>query len=274
MSFAHFNDTIGGVTIIAIRKGRGDVKGSNQAFMHSLTFALLVSAILCILGTCVTGPLCRLMGASETYYEMSAEYLFYYSIFIIPSGLSTALQEYCRNDGSPVLISIGNVVGAAANIILDYVFIFPLQMGLSRPICGLFGATGETLDYTVKVMPLYAWGFLLTAFNTIISAYLFSTERTTHAGIINVLRSFAVNTFVILVFPLIFGNLVIWHTFGTYEAIVLVAAVALVLISERHGIVFKQSKPSAAQAAESQVEIASERSTLDQTLQDEPEEEK
>lgn len=376
--------TIGGVTIIAIRKGRGDVAGANQAFMHSLTFALVVSAILCILGTCVTGPLCKLMGATETYYDMSAEYLFWYSIFIIPSGLSTALQGFCRNDGSPVLVSIGNIVGAALNIVLDYLFIFPLQKGLAgaaiatgisqtavfliltthfifkrgqlrlsrfkpncrlygkvalrglpecisqcatavttlwlnqvltarlgdiavnafgvisyvasfsmgiffgvseglqplfgnsygakdekglkfyfhagliinfigalvvnglllfigRPICGLFGATGETLDYTVRVMPLYAWGFLLTAFNTIISAYLFSTKRTTHAVVINVLRSFIVNTFVILVLPLIFGNGVIWHTFGVYEAIVLIVAIILVRVSERNGGVFKQS---------------------------------
>ena len=123
--------TIGGVTIIAIRKGRGDKKGANQAFMHSLTFAVLVSAVLCVCGTCLTGPLCKLMGATDTYYEMSEEYLFYYSLFIIPSGLSTALQGYCRNDGSPVLVSVANVAGAAINIVLDYVFIFPLKGGLA-----------------------------------------------------------------------------------------------------------------------------------------------
>ena len=111
---------------------------------------------------------------------------------------------------------------------------------IGRHVCGLFGASGETLDYTVKVMPLYAWGFLLTAFNTILSAYLFSTKRTLHAVILNTLRSFVVNTFVILVFPMIFGNGVIWHTFGISEAIIAAIAVLLVMLSERRGIVFKQ----------------------------------
>ena len=142
--------TVGGVTVIAIRKGRGDIKGANSAFMHSLTLTVVISALLCVLGTRVSAPLCKLMGATGIYAEMSAEYLFYYSLFIIPSGLSTALQGYCRNDGSPVLVSVGNVAGAAANIVLDYIFIFPLKGGLA----GAAIATGisQTLVMLILLM--------------------------------------------------------------------------------------------------------------------------
>ena len=60
---------IGGVTICAIRIGKGDVNGANK-----------------------------------TFRDLAADYLFWYSIFIIPAGLSMTLQNYCRNDGAPVLL--------------------------------------------------------------------------------------------------------------------------------------------------------------------------
>ena len=46
--------TIGGVTVVAIRLGRGDEKGANEAFMHSLTATMLVAAALCLTGTLLT----------------------------------------------------------------------------------------------------------------------------------------------------------------------------------------------------------------------------
>lgn len=368
--------TIGGVTIVAIRLGKGDETGANQAFMHSITVAILISVVLCALGTLCTDTLCRLMGANDTFFEMTREYLFWYSVFIIPSGMSTALQGFCRNDGSPVLVSAAVVAGTVCNIFGDWLLIFPMQMGLAgaaiatgvsqtvtflivlshflrrqgvlrfsryradralfgevalrglpeciaqfatpvttlwmnsvliaqigdvavnaysiisyvasfsvaiffgtaeglQPlfghcygskdeeslhyyfkagilinffgsviinllllvvgdsVCQLFGADADTLQFTVQSMPLYAWGFIVMSFNTIISAYLYSTTRTKQAVIINTLRSLIVNTLVIRILPTVFGKGIIWFTFGIYEAIVLVVAVILVRRAER-----------------------------------------
>lgn len=44
--------------------------------------------------------------------------------------LSTCLSVFVRNDGSPALAFWGMCAGAAANIFLDWLFIFPLQMGV------------------------------------------------------------------------------------------------------------------------------------------------
>lgn len=374
--------TIGGVTIVAIRFGRRDNEGANDAFMHAAAATLVISVLLCVAGTCLTGFVCRLLGATDTYYDMAAEYLFWYSVFIIPSGLSTALQGFCRNDGSPVLVSAAVVFSAILNIFGDWLLIFPLQMGLAgaaiatgasqtitclivlshfllkrgnlrikgfKPslslfgkiakrglpeciaqfatpvttlwmnkelisligdigvnaysiisyvasfsvaiffgtseglqplfgnsygaknekdlkyyfragliinfagsiiinvlllilgshVCVLFGADDETLAFTIQTMPKYSVGFIVMAFNTIISAYLYSTKRTNQANIINVLRSFIVNTIIILALPSIFGSNIIWYTFAIYEAIVLAAAYILLRRSEKNGIIYK-----------------------------------
>ena len=77
------------------------------------------------------------------------------------------------------------------------------------------------------------------ASNVMISAYLYSTERSGQAVVINFLRSIVVNSGVILILPKIAGAGIIWSCFGIYEAIVLVIAVILLKHSERNGIVFK-----------------------------------
>lgn len=146
--------TIGGVAIIAVRLGRGDARGANHAFMHAVTGTLIVSALLMLAGTCLTGPLCRLMGAGDTFYELTKDYLFWYSMFIIPSGLSTALQGFCRNDGSPGLVSIATIAGTAANIFGDWLLIFPLGMG----VAGAAIATGVSQLITCLIVLLhFAW---------------------------------------------------------------------------------------------------------------------
>lgn len=65
--------SIGGVTIAAIRLGRGDKDGANQAFMHALTANFALSLIITLLGTVLTTPMCRLLGADAYYLPMVKE---------------------------------------------------------------------------------------------------------------------------------------------------------------------------------------------------------
>ena len=140
--------TIGGVTVVAIRLGRGDEKGANEAFMHSLTATMLVAAALCLTGTLLTPLLCRLLGANDTFYQYVYDYIFWYSVFIIPSGLASAMHGFCRNDGSPILVSAAVIVGALCNIFGDWYLIFPMQMGLK----GAAIATGVSQTISLLVV--------------------------------------------------------------------------------------------------------------------------
>jgi putative MATE family efflux protein len=130
--------TIGGVTITAIRLGRGDTEGANQSFMHSLFGAAVIAALLCLAGVCFTGPLARLLGANDAYFNYVYDYLFWYTAFLIPAQLGMTLQGFCRNDGSPGLVAAATIASTAANIFLDWLFIFPLQKG----VAGAAVATG------------------------------------------------------------------------------------------------------------------------------------
>ena len=124
---------MGGATIIAIRMGRDDKDGANQAFMTALTLTVLTAVILTVVGTVFSQQIVDLSGArklGEEMRRMSADYLFYYSAFSLPMLMSNCLSVFVRNDGSPTLSFVGMCAGAVSNIFLDWLFIFPLQMGV------------------------------------------------------------------------------------------------------------------------------------------------
>ena len=119
--------TIGGVTITAIRIGRKDIDGANQAFMHAISCTFLFAAIFTIIGVVFTEPLVTALGASGLYHDMVSEYILWYSVFTIPSAISIALQGFGRNDNAPVFVMAATIISTLCNIFLDWLFIFPLQ---------------------------------------------------------------------------------------------------------------------------------------------------
>lgn len=142
---------MGGATVVAIRMGRGDRDGANHVFMTALSLTVLLSATLMIVGMVFSGQIVDLCGAKELsaeMREMSAQYLFYYSAFSIPMLMSTCLSVFIRNDGSPTLAFVGMCIGAAANIFLDWLFIFPLNMGVT----GAAVASGLGQVFSVLVL--------------------------------------------------------------------------------------------------------------------------
>jgi putative MATE family efflux protein len=141
--------SIGGVTIFAIRLGRGDTKGANQAFMNAVLGMLLVGAVLEILGVFFTKQLCFILGASgDIYYQMVHDYIFWYSVFVITDGLCTILSAFARNDGSPSLVSVSMIVGTTFNIFGDWLMVFPLHMGVS----GAAIATGVSQSLSLAIV--------------------------------------------------------------------------------------------------------------------------
>lgn len=77
----------------------------------------------------LVSPVILMVGANETFHHFMVDYLFWYSIFIIPSGLSIGLQNYCRNDNAPGLVSLVVIITTICNIFGDWLFIFPFNMG-------------------------------------------------------------------------------------------------------------------------------------------------
>lgn len=138
---------MGGSTVIAIRLGRGDKKGANDAFMTALVLTFLLSVLLLAAGIAFPEQIAYLCGSSEQVLPLAREYLFFYTAFSIPFLLSNCLAIFVRNDGAPGLAFLGMCAGAAANIFLDWLFIFPMGMGIMG--AAVASGLGQLLSFLI-----------------------------------------------------------------------------------------------------------------------------
>ena len=121
---------VGGGALVSKNVGANNIDKAVDIFRQVMKLLL----IICIGTTvvCVAFPevIVRMLGATDNLATMSTEYLRYYAIFCTPNLVGIVLNSFVRNDNRPKLAMISTISGAITNIVLDYVFIFPLGMGL------------------------------------------------------------------------------------------------------------------------------------------------
>ncbi len=122
--------TVGGAAIMSICKGRNDRAGANKAFMTSVYLVSAIGLFMLLIGTIFPEQLARAFGAPDSLLSLTVDYLRWYSMFSIFFTIAILGSVYVRNDGSPGLSFWGMVIGAVSNIFLDWLFVFPLKMGI------------------------------------------------------------------------------------------------------------------------------------------------
>ncbi|MDL2220189.1 MATE family efflux transporter [Eubacteriales bacterium OttesenSCG-928-N14] len=104
---------------------------ARQTFGQSILITVCISAVIVLLGNLFLGRLATLLGATAQIQQQAESYLWYivtFSPFLLLSFLMGALV---RNDGKPKLAMFALAFGSISNIVLDYVFMYPLDMGIS-----------------------------------------------------------------------------------------------------------------------------------------------
>ena len=129
---------MGGGTKYSIQKSQGKDKVANSIFSHVVAIAAVFAAVFVLIGLFFSGNIVTLLGADETVYQMTKTYLQVILLFAPAFLMNNVLLCFVRNDGAPQLSMTAMITGSLSNIILDYVFIFPCQMG----IFGAVFATG------------------------------------------------------------------------------------------------------------------------------------
>lgn len=124
---------VGGNARVAVLQGAGETDlarrvlglvtalGVGLGLIGSLVAVLAYEQILVILGT----------SSSPTLSALAGEYLLAIYPFFTTMILIFILEQTVRNDGRPNLATGVMVSMAVLNIILDYIFLFPMNMGIS-----------------------------------------------------------------------------------------------------------------------------------------------
>lgn len=143
----------GGSAIIARKLGAKDVSRAKSDFTFLILVEIIVSIVLAIVSMIFIDEIVDLLGASELQHQMSRDYLFVILAFTPFFFLQTAFQNFFITAGKPGLGLLLTVIAGLTNIVLDYIFIVPLQMGVS----GAALATGIGCCIPAIVGMIYFW---------------------------------------------------------------------------------------------------------------------
>ena len=142
---------IGGATKYSIFKSNKENKNANTIFTNTLCLATVLSIGFVLIGIFLSKSLTTALGADSDVFKMTNTYLQFILIFAPAFIMNDVLICFVRNDNSPKLSMYAMLGGSLSNIILDYIFIFPLQLG----IFGAVFATGLAPIISMLILSLH-----------------------------------------------------------------------------------------------------------------------
>ena len=141
-SFVHGSGLMlgmGGAIRYSVLKSHGEDGGSanrqegaqtDLVFTNTVCLAALIALICLAAGLLLPGQLASALGARGAVHGMTTIYLRVILLFSPAFLLNDVLICFVRNDGNPRLSMAAMLAGSMANIVMDYIFIFPLGMGI------------------------------------------------------------------------------------------------------------------------------------------------
>lgn len=121
---------MGGATKYNVCKSRGDACGMDAAFTNTAYAAALFSLIYMLCGALFSTQIASALGANSEVLESTAIYLKVIMLFSPGFIFNNIAIAFVRNDGAPGLSTAAMTVGSLSNIVMDYIFVYPLALGI------------------------------------------------------------------------------------------------------------------------------------------------
>ncbi len=137
--------SVGGSTLFAVTKARGDENLANKIFTFAVGVSVLVGILFLIGGRIFAYDLAYLFGGDKETVPYAGTYIRVVSTFAVPFMLNNIVVAFIRNDNAPRFATASLLAGNFTNLVLDWIFIYPLKMGMfgaalatgTAPIVGL-----------------------------------------------------------------------------------------------------------------------------------------
>lgn len=121
----------GAGVMISIRLSQGETVKARRYFQESFYLLLGTGLLIAVAGNLWLRPLSELLGGTQDILNDAMTYLRHIIMFAPFQLLSFFLAGMARNDGRPRLAMTALMLGAVSNIILDYLFMYPLNLGIA-----------------------------------------------------------------------------------------------------------------------------------------------
>lgn len=122
---------IGATTLISIKLGEKKKEEAEQILGNALVLLILISVVISFIGLIFIEPLLTVFGASKSVLPYATEYLQIILWGTIFSSIGFGMNNFIRAEGNPKMAMYTMLIGAFLNTVLDPVFLFVFNMGIS-----------------------------------------------------------------------------------------------------------------------------------------------
>ena len=133
-----------------ICQGQNDSENAHRAIGASITASFVSGLLMMAVIYPFKVPILTLFGASENTLAYSIEYLNVILAMIPIYILCNMMNSIIRADGNPAWAMAAMIAGAVTNLILDPVFIFALDMGMTG--AALATVIGQAVTFVVTLV--------------------------------------------------------------------------------------------------------------------------
>ncbi|MDE7325822.1 MAG: MATE family efflux transporter [Lachnospiraceae bacterium] len=126
----------GGSAMIARKIGAGEGARAAQDFTLIISAGVFLGIVIALLGSVFIDWIVWGLGAGSILFPYCREYLFILLLFTPASILQVLFQNLIVTAGHPGIGMVLGVSAGIANILLDYLFMVPLQMGIKGAAFG------------------------------------------------------------------------------------------------------------------------------------------
>lgn len=122
---------VGGSVLFSVAKGKGREEESKEYFTVALVCSAVLAVIYLLVFNLFFDPVTRVLGSND----VMRKYVYGYGRILCTGAplfiASGFLQAFVRNDRAPKKAMFAVMAGGVSNVVLDYIFIFPMEMGMA-----------------------------------------------------------------------------------------------------------------------------------------------
>ena len=120
----------GGAPLFSIYRGKKETEQANRIMNTSFTMVCVSATLLMTIGLVFARPLLVLFGASADALVYAYPYMMLYLIGTLPSMIAVGMNPFINAQGYSLVGMCSVAIGAAANLLLDPLFIFVFGLGV------------------------------------------------------------------------------------------------------------------------------------------------
>lgn len=121
---------MGGAPLCSIERGRGNLEEAEKIMGNSFSMMMLFGVLLTAFGLIFKKPLLYAFGASDATWPFADAYITIYMLGSIFVMVGLGMNSFINSQGFGRIGMCTVLLGAAANLVLDPIFIFGLDMGI------------------------------------------------------------------------------------------------------------------------------------------------